>query len=76
MTQLAALLAREWMALTPFSLPAAEDSQCPQCPCGLSLLAPVGAGLGDAAGICLCFVGLLVLAVFPFCVGFLFVVLG
>lgn len=46
------------MALTPFSLPAAVGPQCPQCPSGLSYLATVGAGLGDAEGGCLCFVGL------------------
>lgn len=46
------------MALTPFSLPAAVGPQCPQCPSGFSYLATVGAGLGDAEGGCLCFVGL------------------
>lgn len=47
------------MALTSFSLPAAEGPQCPPCPCGLSYLATVGAGLGDAEGGWLCFGGFL-----------------
>lgn len=64
------------MALTHFALPAAEDPQFPQCPCGLSYLAPMGAGLGDAEGGCLCFVGLVFFCFFPFFVDFLFVVLG